>query len=220
MEIKTPQIKESLKFFGKSEENLEELNLFQTDIAGEFTPIFYEDLEAFPTLSSLCITKGQITDDVWEILKGIPHLRRLSLRKCEVYDFSALSSFLLEELEIDDIHLKEGEPDCFDTLPDSLKVLALTNEILPSLSFLKKLPSLENLSLAFSEVKDGVFVFPDTICCLDLSFMEGLPSLKEIHFPASLEKLTLNKDIIIKNKDLLSEMSVKLFNEFHLSYED
>lgn len=183
MDIKSLSILEELDFSDISE--IRELVLSNTDIAGNATPIFFEDLKYLENLEKLTIKKATISLEDYDYILKLNNLKDLRFYDCSIEDLVNLN-----ELKLNTLYLVNSYTNNLDVISSvyTLKKVALINHNLSSLSFLEGL-NIEELHLInctiddyseFNHLRTIKYLFINDSTIDDLSFLVEYEHLEHL----------------------------------------
>lgn len=148
MDIKSLSILEELDYNDISD--IKELVLSSTDIAGNPTPIFFEDLKYLNNLEKLTIKKAVISLEDYSYILKLSNLKDLRFYNCSIEDLVNINN-----LKLNTLYLVNSYTNDLSVIGNiySLKVLFLINHNLPTIEFLENL-NLEELQISNCTIED------------------------------------------------------------------
>ena len=199
--------KEEADFTAEDFKLIKDIALSTVGFNRKFTAVFLEDLQQFPELENLSLSKIIIDDEGWEIICRCRHLCRLSLYECELENLNGIDCLReLERLELIRTPVTDFKP--LEKLP--LRKLRLIGADLPDLRFIDKLAHLGSLRIICSHIGNRKLpVHLEHFHTLDFSGtdFDDYPRLKTAKI---LKRLYLSEQQINELKPLLLELRRQL----------
>ncbi|MFI3241421.1 MAG: hypothetical protein R3Y43_02505 [Alphaproteobacteria bacterium] len=198
--IKTEAIQDELFIKNISLQDLdkvEELNVSAVDIAGDFSPVFLDDLLNFTELKKLKLVSVTLTEEDIQNLKSLKKLKSLELFDCnlpQTYNFS----------ELEELSIVRGEGFCLDKIANTnLKSLSIVGMDINNLNAIET-NNIIKMRVVSNDASE--FVLPsklDSLQSLDVSFSK-VSNLSSIVLYKNIKTLVVDRKQAVMEKSTLN----------------